>query len=145
MVVALGGLGLGYLTYRNVNSSAEDKLQLGFLKNKYYVDEIYNAVFINPAIWFADKVVYQIMDKGFIDGILHLFGPGTQGIGDGIRNYFDLPFINRFLGDGSANVTYFSGEKLRVIQTGRIQQYLMFALILFLAIGAILYFFIFSA
>ena len=141
-VVALGGLGLGYLMYRNVNSSAEDKLQLGFLKNKYYVDEIYNAIFINPAIWFADKVVYQIMDKGFIDGILHLFGPGTQGIGDGIRNYFDLPFINRFLGDGSANATYFSGEKLRVIQTGRIQQYLMFALILFLAIGVILYVFV---
>ena len=142
IIVALGGLSLGYLVYRNVNSPAEDKLQLGFLKNKYYMDEIYNAVFVKPAIWFADKVVYQIMDKGFIDGILHLFGPGTQGIGDGIRNYFDLPFINRFFGDGSANVTYFSGERLRALQTGRIQQYLMLALILFLAVGAILYFFV---
>lgn len=142
IIVALGGLSLGYLVYRNVNSPAEDKLQLGFLKNKYYVDEIYNAVFVKPAIWFADKVVYQIMDKGFIDGILHLFGPGTQGIGDAIRIYFDLPLINRFLGDGTANVTYFSGEKLRVIQTGRIQQYLLLALILFLAVGAVLYFFV---
>ncbi|MCC6501214.1 MAG: NADH-quinone oxidoreductase subunit L [Anaerolineales bacterium] len=142
LVVALGGLGLGYLMYRNVNSPAEDKLQLGFLKNKYYFDEIYDVVFIKPVTWFADKVVYQIMDKGFIDGILHLFGPGTQGIGDGIRNYFDLPVINKFFGDGSANATYFSGEKLRLAQTGRIQQYLMLALILFLAIGAALYFLI---
>ncbi|MEW6083949.1 MAG: NADH-quinone oxidoreductase subunit L [Chloroflexota bacterium] len=142
LVVALGGLGLGYLFYRNVNSSTEDKLQIGFLKNKYYFDEIYDVVFIKPVTWFADKVVYQIMDKGFIDGILHLFGPGTQGIGDTIRNYFDLPVINRFLGDGSANATYWSGEKLRVVQTGRIQQYLMLGLILFLAIGAILYFFV---
>ena len=142
LVVALGGLGLGYLFYRNVNSSTEDKLQLGFLKNKYYFDEIYDVVFIKPVTWFADKVVYQIMDKGFIDGILHLFGPGTQGIGDTVRNYFDLPVINRFLGDGSANATYWSGEKLRVVQTGRIQQYLMLGLILFLAIGAILYFFV---
>ena len=142
LVVALGGLGLGYLMYRNVNSPAEDKLQLGFLKNKYYFDEIYSVVFIKPITWFADKVVYQIMDKGFIDGILHLFGPGTQGIGDGIRNYFDLPVINKFFGDGSANATYFSGEKLRLAQTGRIQQYLMLALILFLAIGAALYFFV---
>ncbi|MCC6301055.1 MAG: NADH-quinone oxidoreductase subunit L [Anaerolineales bacterium] len=142
LVVSLGGLGLGYLMYRNVNSPAEDKLQLGFLKNKYYIDEIYDAIFVQPAIWFADKFVYQIMDKGFIDGILHLFGPGTQGIGDSIRNYFDLPVINRFFGDGSANVTYLSGEKLRVVQTGRIQQYLMLALILFIAIGAALYFFV---
>ncbi len=145
LVVALGGLGLGYLMYRNVNTPAEDKLQLGFLKNKYYFDEIYDVVFIKPVAWFADKVVYQIMDKGFIDGILHLFGPGTQGIGDGIRNYFDLPVINKFFGDGSANATYFSGEKLRLAQTGRIQQYLMLALILFLAIGAALYFFVIAA
>ncbi|MBV6451805.1 MAG: NAD(P)H-quinone oxidoreductase subunit 2, chloroplastic [Anaerolineales bacterium] len=145
LVVALGGLGLGYLMYRNVNSPAEDKLQLGFLKHKYYFDEIYSVVFIKPLLWFGDKVVYQIMDKGFIDGILHLFGPGTQGIGDGIRNYFDLPVINKFFGDGSANATYFSGEKLRLVQTGRIQQYLMLALILFLAIGAALYFFVIAA
>jgi len=142
LVVALGGLGLGYLFYRNVNSAAEDKLQIGFLKNKYYIDEIYDVLLIKPVTWFADKVVYQIMDKGFIDGILHLFGPGTQRIGTSIRNYFDLPVINRFFGDGSANATYWSGVKLRVLQTGRIQQYLMFALILFLAIGAVLYFFV---
>ncbi len=142
VAVAFGGLLLGYFFYRNVNSPAEDRLQLGLLKNKYYFDEIYKVVFINPITWFADKVVYQIMDKGFIDGILHLFGPGTQGIGDTIREKFDLPVINRFFGDGSANATYWSGEKLRVVQTGRIQQYLMFALILFLAIGAVLYFFV---
>jgi NADH-quinone oxidoreductase subunit L len=144
LVVALGGLGLGYLFYRNVNSAAEDKLQLGFLKNKYYFDEIYEVVFIKPITWFADKVVYQIMDKGLIDGTLHLFGPGTQGIGDSIRNYFDLPVINRFFGDGSADVTYWFGGKLRAMQTGRIQHYLMLALIIFVAVGAALYFFVWS-
>ena len=142
LLVALGGLGLGYLVYRNVNSAAEDKLQLVFLKNKYYFDEIYDVIIIKPVTWFADKVVYQIMDKGFIDGVLHLFGPGTQGLGDTIRNYFDLPIINRFFGDGSANLTFWSGGKLRVIQTGRIQNYLMLALIIFLAVGAALYFFV---
>ncbi len=142
LVVALGGLTLGYFVYRNVNSPAEDKLQIGFLKNKYYVDEIYNAVFIKPAIWFAETFVYQWLDKGLIDGILHLFGPATQGFGSGIRNYFDLPVINRFIGDGSANVTYWFGGKLRAVQTGRVQQYFMLALIVFIAIGAALYFFV---
>ncbi|OQY91074.1 MAG: NADH-quinone oxidoreductase subunit L [Anaerolineae bacterium UTCFX1] len=141
LLVALGGLGLGYFAYRNVNSPAEDKLQLGFLKNKYYIDEIYDAVFIKPVIWFADKIVYQAVDKSLIDGFLHLFGPGTQRIGDIVRNYFDIPVINRFFGDGSANVTYRSGEKLKLMQTGRIQQYLILALTLFLLIGAFLYFF----
>ena len=142
LIVALGGLGLGYLVYRKVNLPAEDKFQIGFLKNKYYFDEIYEAVFIKPVTWFAEKVVYAWMDKGFIDGILHLFGPGTQGIGSSIRNYFDLPVVNRFFGDGSANATYWFGGKLRIVQTGRIQQYLMLALILFIAIGAVLYFFV---
>jgi hypothetical protein len=80
------------------------------------------------------------MDQGVIDGILHLFGPFTDRFGSFIRNYFDLPVINRFFGDGSAEVTYTAGEKLRFLQTGRIQQYLMLALVLFLAIGAVLYF-----
>jgi NADH-quinone oxidoreductase subunit L len=142
LIVALGGLALGYFVYRDINSPAEDKLQFGFLKNKYYIDEIYDVVFIKPAYWFAEKVVYQFLDKGVFDGILHLFGPGTQGIGDTIRNYFDLPVINRFFGDGSANVTYWFGGKLRAVQTGRIQQYLVLALIVFIAIGAALYFFV---
>jgi NADH-quinone oxidoreductase subunit L len=140
LVVALGGLTFGYFVYRDVNSPAEDKLQIDFLKRKYYFDEIYDAVFVKPAYWFAENVVYKFMDQGVIDGILHLFGPGTQGLGDAIRNYFDLPVINRFFGDGTANATYWSGSKLRAVQTGRIQQYLMLALIVFIAVGAVLFF-----
>jgi len=140
-VVALGGLALGYFMYRDVNLPAEDKLQIGFLKNKYYFDEIYDTIFVKPAFWFAEKFVYQFLDKGVIDGILHLFGPATNEIGAGIRNYFDLPIINRFIGDGSADATYWFGGKLRAIQTGRIQQYLMLTLIIFIAIGIVLYFF----
>jgi hypothetical protein len=66
----------------------------------------------------------------------------TQGLGSIIRNYFDLPVINRLIGDGSADVTYGIGERLRAIQTGRVQQYLMFALVIFIVIGAALYFFV---
>jgi len=142
LVVALGGLFVGWLVYRNINSPSEDKLQIGFLKNKYYFDEIYDYIFVKPAIWFSEVLVSQWMDKGFIDVILHIFGPATQGLGAFIRNKFDLPVINRFFGDGSADVTYWFGGKLRAVQTGRIQQYLMFALVIFIAVGAALYFFL---
>ena len=142
LVVALGGLGLGYFVYRDVSAPAEDKLQIDFLKKKCYLDEIYDAIFVRPAAWFAKNVVYKFMDQGVIDGLLHLFGPGTQRLGDAIRNYFDLPVINRFFGDGSADATYWFGGKLRAIQTGRIQQYLMLTLIIFVVVGAALYFFV---
>ena len=142
LVVALGGLYLGWFVYRSVNSPAEDRLQIPLLKNKYYFDEFYDRVFVKPAYWFAENVVYKFLDQGVIDGILHVFGPLTQGVGSAIRNYFDLPVINRFFGDGSAEVTYGAGDRLRAVQTGRIQQYLMFALVIFIIVGAALYFFL---
>ena len=142
LFVALGGLGLGYAVYRNVNSVAQDRFQIPLLKNKYYFDEAYNYLFVKPAYWFAENVVYKLMDQGLIDGILHIFGPVTDRIGAFIRNNFDLPVINRFFGDGSADVTYAFGDKLRVVQTGRVQQYLMFALVTFIVVGAALYFFL---
>jgi NADH-quinone oxidoreductase subunit L len=142
LVVALGGLYAGWVVYRNVDSPAEDRFQIPLLKNKYYFDEFYDRAFVKPAYWFAENVVYKFMDQGVIDGILHIFGPATDRLGSIIRNNFDLPVINRFFGDGSAEVTYRAGDKLRVVQTGRIQHYLMLALVVFIAIGAVLYFFL---
>lgn len=142
LLVALGGLTAGYYAYRNVNSAAEDKLQFPVLKNKWYFDEIYNVVFIKPALWFSEVFVSKWMDKGFIDGILHIFGPATGGVGSAIRNYFDVPVINRFFGDGSADATWWVGKNLRPIQTGRIQQYLILSLIVLFVVGGLLYFFL---
>jgi NADH-quinone oxidoreductase subunit L len=140
LVVALGGLTLGWLVYRNVKSPAEDKFQIGLLKNKYYFDEIYDFVLIKPIYWFAENVVYKFMDMTVINGILHIFGPTTGGIGSAIRNYFDVPVINKFFGDGSANSTYWFGGKLTRIQTGRIQQYLILSLAALFLIGGLVYF-----
>jgi hypothetical protein len=49
--------------------------------------------------------------------------------------------INRFFGDGSAHVTQLGGRKLRPIQTGRVQQYLMAGLVAFLFIAGVLFYF----
>ena len=142
LVVALGGLGLGWLVYRDIKSPAEDKFQIPLLKNKYYFDEAYEFLFIKPAIWFSEVFVSKWMDKGFIDGILHLFGPATGGVGSAIRNYFDLPVINQFLGDGSADATWWIGKNLRPIQTGRIQQYLILSIVVLFVVGGLVYFFL---
>jgi NADH-quinone oxidoreductase subunit L len=142
LIVALGGLGLGYLVYRNVQTPEQDKLQMGVLKNKWYFDEIYDFIFIKPVTWFAENVVYKFMDEGLINGILHLFGPATHGLGSIIRNYFDIPVINKFFGDGSADLTWWSGVKLRPVQAGRIQHYLILSLVILFLVGGLLYYFL---
>jgi NADH-quinone oxidoreductase subunit L len=142
LLVALGGLYVGWLVYRNVSSPAEDRLQIPLLKNKYYFDEIYDTLFVKPAYWFAENVVYKFIDQGLIDGILHIFGPATDRIGSFIRRYIDLLIVNQTVGDGSYKITQWFGYKLRAIQTGRIQQYMMFALVVFITVGAVLYFFL---
>jgi NADH-quinone oxidoreductase subunit L len=142
LFVALGGLTLGYFVYRNVNSPAEDRLQIPLLKNKYYFDEAYDFLFVKPSYWFAENVVYKFMDQKVIDGVLHLFGPGTAGIGTFIRNRIYLPVINGFFGDGSYKATWWFMKIVRPIQTGRVQQYLVFALAMFIIVGVALYFFV---
>jgi NADH-quinone oxidoreductase subunit L len=139
--VALGGLFLGWLAYRKVNSAAEDKLQIPLLKNKYYFDEIYNFLFVKPAGWIAEKFAYLFMDRTIIDGFLHAVARFSLFLGSFFRNRIDLPVINQFIGDGTGNAVKASGTGLRKIQAGRIQYY-MVASVAVLVIFALLYFFL---
>jgi NADH-quinone oxidoreductase subunit L len=142
LAVALGGLLIGWLTYRNVTSPEEDFLQIPVLKNKWYLDEIYGVLFIKPSIWFAETFVSQWMDKGAIDGTLHLFGRATAAVGSTLRNVIDKPVINRFFGDGTGSVIKWSGRSLRPIQSGRIQQYMVLSLLILIALAGLVYYFL---
>jgi NADH-quinone oxidoreductase subunit L len=137
--VALGGLTLGWLVYRNVNSPAEDKLQIPVLKNKWYFDEAYDFLFVKPAYWFSETFVYMWVDKGVIDGILHAFGTVTAFLGTNIRQYIDKVIINELIGDGIARVTQWFGGRIQPLQTGRIQQYMLASLGLLIIVGGILF------
>ncbi len=35
--------------------------------NKFYVDEIYNAVLIRPLLWLSDNVLFKVVDRALID------------------------------------------------------------------------------
>jgi len=141
LVVALGGLLVGWLVYRRVRSAEQDILQIPVLKNKWYFDEIYSFLFVKPAYWFAETFVLTLMDKGLIDGILHMFGQVTTDIGSSLRNYIDKPVINSFFGDGTSALIKWIGRSLRPIQSGRIQQYMLVSLLLLLAIAGLIYYF----
>jgi NADH-quinone oxidoreductase subunit L len=132
--VALGGLFIGWLVYRRLPAGASDPLQgwLGpiyaVLKNKYYFDELYHFLFIRPAYWFAETFTYRWIDRGLIDGILHTVGRVALRLGSFLRNAIDLPIVNG-LADRLSEGVKGTGRAFRVIQTGRVQEYLIVGLI----------------
>jgi len=76
------------------------------LYNKYYVDEIYNAVFVKPTVR-GSEIIYDNFDLKVIDGAVN----------------------------GSASVTGLSGKILSYLQTGLLKDYaliFLFGVILFL-------------
>ncbi len=150
LFVALGGLSLGWLVYKDIKAGQADPLQkaLGplyaFLQNKWYIDEFYAVYVIKPVVWVSEVFTSQWMDKGVIDGILHFVGSATIAIGNGVRNYFDKPIINDLIGDKLGAYWTFqpAGRVLRKVQTGRIQNYFLSALAILLVVGALYYFFL---
>jgi NADH-quinone oxidoreductase subunit L len=143
LVVALGGLTLGWIVYRNHEAGAPDPLQrpLGafykLIKNKYYFDEIYDRLFVQPAFWLSHTFTYLWLDRGLIDGILHGISRVAFRLGSIFRNYFDAPVVNGF-GDFVGEGVKYLGRRFRVIQTGQVQQYMVIALVI--AFSALFYF-----
>lgn len=133
LAVALGGLSLGYLVYRNATQTDPARKPLGMiytlLENKYYFDELYTAVFVRPAQRFAEGFSYMFLDRQVIDGILHRIAQAAFSLGGIFRNKFDAPIVNGF-GDLTASVTQSFGRLLRRVQTGEVQQYLLFVALL---------------
>ena len=131
VLVALGGLGLGFWMYarKPLKAGEADPMVsiLGpvypVLRNKYYFDELYTALLIKPSQWFSRVVAYEFLDKGVIDGFLHLIARTFTWVGDLIK-VLNMWLIDGF-GDGVPELVQRSGDWLRRIQTGRVQQYML--------------------
>jgi NADH-quinone oxidoreductase subunit L len=134
LVVGLGGLFAGWTVYKRYKAGAVDPTQQALgplhkvLKNKYYFDEFYQKVFINPSIWVAEKLVYEIMDQRLIDGFLHWVARMMSPIGHFLREYPDKRVINGF-GDWMGTWPKSLSQTARVVQTGKVQQYMLMALV----------------
>jgi NADH-quinone oxidoreductase subunit L len=133
--VSLGGLALGWWVYRDIPAGAPDPLEkpLGpvykLLKNKYYFDELYGFIFVRPSLWLSETFTYLWLDRTIIDGFLHFVSRITFSLGGIFRNYIDKPVINGF-GDFVGESVKRIGRSGRYIQTGRVQQYMIMALII---------------
>jgi NADH-quinone oxidoreductase subunit L len=149
-LLALLGIFLGYLLYYRRYPSflaappakrKDDPLRerLGSIftgaENKWYVDELYNAVIIRPYIalsrFLADQVDWRFWHDWFHDTVI---AGGFQRLSQLLAVKIDLGVIDA-IANGLADVTQSLSGRLRSIQTGFVRSY---ALAVFLGVVIIL-------
>tara|TARA_B100001750_G_scaffold188741_2_gene158464 strand:- start:954 stop:3008 length:2055 start_codon:yes stop_codon:yes gene_type:complete len=130
--VAALGIGLSYLMYMKQKLSPEVWAnKMGFLYklslNKYYFDENYNRFLYQPFLKLSRAVAYMdwdLYDKYFING----FGRVTNLLSR-ITGKMDYDGLDQTLVDGVGRSAQGLGKQLKKVQTGRLQNYMLFALI----------------
>jgi len=127
--VALLGISLAVLMYLfNIISPITWKNRFGFLYdwslNKYYFDENYSKYLYQPTLRLAKKISWvdwELYDKYFING----FGRVTDWLSR-VSGKLDYNFLDQILVDGTGKISGLLGLILKRIQTGRIQNYLLY-------------------
>jgi NADH-quinone oxidoreductase subunit L len=144
LVVALGGLALGWLVYarRPLSAGQPDPLvkTLGpihpFLNNKWGWDGLYNSLFIRPTVRLSEKVIYEFIDKGIIDGTLHLIARTFYTIGGYLKRFEEVVVSggvdwvkDRFLS---------MAKEFRYLQTGKVQEYALISVFIATALAVVI-------
>ena len=124
-LVALSGIYLAYVIYYKGTISAE-RLKDRFssihklLYNKYYFDELYNAIIIRPLFKLAD-FLFKKFDLGVIDWLVNAAGNFTVFL----SWFWEL--FDTYVVDGAVNglgyVVRGTGAGIRRVQTGQLQNY----------------------
>jgi NADH-quinone oxidoreductase subunit L len=94
------------------------------LENKYYFDEIYQKLFVNPAISLARACA--VFDGKVIDAIVNAVGSLGRWLSSWLRRAIDNPIVDGAV-NGVGTVTTWCGEFMRATQTGNVQNYLLVA------------------
>ena len=126
-VIVIIGIGLSALFYYWRKFSAEAvaaRLRpiYALLWNKYYFDELYDGVIV--ALTVAGSKVLGLFDLRFIDGIVNGVGVAVQAGCARVAGWFDNTFVDGLV-NLVARVTWSVGGRVRRVQTGMIQNYLL--------------------
>jgi NADH-quinone oxidoreductase subunit L len=90
-VAALLGLGLAWLFYYR-NPTLPEKiaasLAVGYqvLLHKYYVDELYGALFVRPLINGSTRILWHEVDQKGIDAVVNDAGDAARHVSDEVRH-----------------------------------------------------------
>jgi NADH-quinone oxidoreductase subunit L len=90
VLVALGGLGIAYLFYYKKPGTAAALAQRApalyrLVENKFYVDQIYNALIVTPLLMFTRLFLGGLVDGGIINGSGAAAGATTRGLSSLVR------------------------------------------------------------
>ena len=127
--VAILGIGLSVLMYlKKILSSENWKNRAGFMYdlslNKYYFDENYDKYLYQPTIRLAKKIAWidwELYDKYFINGFGHMTAWASR-----VTGKFDYEIIDQIMVDGAGRIASRLGILLKKVQTGRLQNYLLY-------------------
>ena len=127
LTVAVAGALLAFLFYGAcVLNPGDVKRQLAglheFLVEKWRFDELYDVLFVRPVHVIAGWV--SAFDRTVIDGFLHGTAKSAIDVSAWDRK-FDEQIVDGFV-NAVGNWTFAFGRSLRVLQTGRLRQYVMF-------------------
>ena len=99
------------------------------LVNKYYLDHLYTGVIVKAVKGPLARATYW-SNQRIIDGAVNEAGRRSVAAGRAVYDHIDQGLIDNVIVDGSGRASDASGEGLRAMQTGKVQQY---AAILFAA------------
>ena len=91
VLAALLGFGLAWQLYYR-RTDLPDKIATSMagayqtLVHKYYVDELYGAVFVKPLINFSTRVLWHGVDQKIIDATVNDAGYGARHVSDEVRH-----------------------------------------------------------
>ena len=110
-----------------VSTNALAKAGHDLLVNKYYLDHLYTDIIVGATKGPVARAAYWT-NQEIIDGVVDGAGESSVKLGRAVYQYVDQGIIDGLV-DASGRVSDRSGEELRHVQTGKVQQYaaLLFA------------------
>ncbi|BAN03871.1 NADH-quinone oxidoreductase subunit 5 family protein [Ilumatobacter coccineus] len=92
-----------------------------FLKNKYYLDVLYNNVFVYTVSRPVSKAAYWI-NQNVLDGTVDAVGRGGKKSGDWVYKNLDQRIVDGAV-NGSGTIASETGHGLQSTQSGKVNQY----------------------
>jgi NADH-quinone oxidoreductase subunit L len=92
--------------------------------HKYYVDEFYQAVFVNGLLKINE--VLALFDNKVVDGLVNFSAKAVKKLSD-VSGFSDNTFVDGLVNLLATSVR-FTGAQLRKAQTGFVQNYLYLAM-----------------
>ncbi len=128
IALAVGGIVASYIYYVVLKGNvglvrrfAPARWFYNFLKNKYYLDHLWTGVVVGSIKGPIAKGAYWV-NQNVLDGVVNTVGTGAAASGRLVYKYVDQGLVDGLV-NGSGSAARDGGGILRILQSGRVQNY----------------------